>query len=211
MKKILLTASIICGGGCHVNPSKLAYPAIDSDRIYVTVDPDLADPTKAAIDLIDAQIGCDALLYVGASTIASDISIGFTSGAPCEREPWRWNSVHSSATTYFCADGSRKIELHQAPDVWIQTWLITHELGHAMGLGHSRTATQSDVMAYRAPPVIIDDRPYPMIMFEDSDIKALNKSYCKGHVNGERTRDTSTVAHGRSHSRAGDAMLWEAF
>lgn len=147
------------------NGSEIVWPA-GSIPLDVRTDGYIGE-VQSAVDLINAQVGCDLLVFDDRSTSSpSDITI--TSEAVMSRGDERGGAAwHLRDTDRLRA----RIELYAAGS--LAQRVIIHELGHALGLAHDPFAGSIMYATQRD-----DSGDLSVIRFTDSDRHLLHDLYC---------------------------------
>jgi len=139
----------------------------DRSQVPVSVATDgLIGETQTSIDLINSQVGCDILEYVGDNDPSPDVTV-ISEAAMSPGTGRGGATVHVRD-----ASGMRaRIELYAVGDM--ATRVIVHELGHTLGLDHD--SDRSSIMYPRQT----ESSDLQFIMLTQSDRQTLRELYCR--------------------------------
>lgn len=142
----------------------------ESMPLVVAID-DFGEPARVAIEIWNERLGCQ-VFREGSEHV--HVIVRSADGEPCGSFDARALKSHERAGTWLCPghDGwVAEIQISQPGNVWQQAWIVTHELGHALGLDDDRPG-EFGVMRPTTPN---EDR---IIRPSDKDTEALRDLYC---------------------------------
>ena len=126
---------------------------------------DFERPTKTAMSLMNAFVGCEFLVP------GKDVRIMSTDGEPCGLAFHRAIDDGHSASSYRCDSGGFEVHVSKPGDIHVQTCIAAHEIGHVAGLEDPEKKNQLGIMnQYYCPTPII---------LSDDEVKFLSKKFCK--------------------------------
>lgn len=165
----LAFAAILLGYKYKVQPNEVVWHerARHWDHMPLTVlIEDFQRPARVAINLWNSRIGCTVFVIAG----NTDVTIKSHDGTPCSSLTVELGSQDAAGGAYLCGAGAEVHVMHPG-DIWQQTFIIHHELGHILGLADEHWAAMG--------PIPEHDVATPMIRATDKDTAALKERYCK--------------------------------
>ncbi len=125
-------------------------------------------PVQGAIDLWNKEIGCPVFRQIGTHTLApADVILEDYDGMPCGNRGSYALEKDMAAGTWICRDGHAEIAFQTLDEISMAHKIISHELGHVLGLTHDQGGLMGDN---------ITNLVY--VFPSNKDAKALNKRYC---------------------------------
>lgn len=122
--------------------------------------------TETAVRLWNQQVGCPLFVFVRGP---ADVTVREADGEPCGKIWGMPATARDTAAQYYqCSVTRADILVSHPGDIWQQTWIVHHELGHVLGLAHDRTG----LMGRTVP----DDGP--TIRARWADAMAVRDRYC---------------------------------
>ncbi len=127
-----------------------------------------SNPIEGAIDLWNREIGCKVFRRVGTNTVIRvDVILEDYDGMPCENPGSYALEKDMAAGTWICPDNHAEIAFQTLDEISMAYKIISHELGHVLGLAHDPGGLMGDNITNLT-----------FVFPSDKDKKALHERYC---------------------------------
>jgi hypothetical protein len=136
-------------------------------KTYVTVQADdFQRPTRVAMSIINAFVGCEFLVSGGAQVRVLSID-----AEPCGETFHHAIEDGHAGTSYACKDGRSEVHVSFPGNTHDQVCIIAHELGHIAGLADHRYRGQRGIMNQY-------DCPTPIVL-SDYEVGFMRRKFCR--------------------------------